>query len=64
VKAPGMDDGDAIVMLRWRDWVDLHGREKFEDQPHRDAARSQARERRRARKLGQNTVNGIEGAAP
>lgn len=25
LKVPGMRDADAIVMLKWRDWVALHG---------------------------------------
>ena len=28
LKQPRMRDEDAIVVLRWRDWVDLHGRAK------------------------------------
>ena len=35
MKTPGMEDGDALVVLRWRDWVDLHGPEKFGQMPHR-----------------------------
>lgn len=26
MKAPRMRDEDAVVMVRWKDWVDLHGR--------------------------------------
>ena len=25
IKTPRMKDADAIVLLRWKDWVDLHG---------------------------------------
>jgi hypothetical protein len=35
LKTPGMEDRDAIVMLRWSDWVDLHGAARFTQQPHR-----------------------------
>lgn len=36
-KVPGMRDGDAIVMLRWADWVELHGSGKTSES---DAGRS------------------------
>ena len=25
-RLPRQEDDDAIVILRWKDWVDLHGR--------------------------------------
>lgn len=25
LKAPGMRDADAVVVLKWGDWVDLYG---------------------------------------
>lgn len=46
MKRPGMEDGDALVMLRYRDWVDLHGASAFADQAHRAAKKDQARARR------------------
>jgi hypothetical protein len=26
VKKPRQQDADALVVLRWQDWVDLHGK--------------------------------------
>lgn len=46
MKRPGMEDGDALVMLRYRDWVDLHGTSAFAEQAHRAARREQDRTRR------------------
>src|SRR5260221_2144964 len=41
LKAPRMEDGDAVVLVRWRDWVDLHGPATFGEGIHRrrDATR-------------------------
>ena len=27
LKRPRMEDTDALVVLRWKDWIDLHGHE-------------------------------------
>lgn len=35
LKRPRMEDGDGLVIVRWRDWVDLHGPAKFGDSEHR-----------------------------
>jgi hypothetical protein len=37
LKRPRMEDGDAVVVLRWRDWVDLHGPAPYGSLPHRSA---------------------------
>lgn len=35
LKRPRLEDGDAVVVLRWRDWVDLHGPVRFGVGAHR-----------------------------
>jgi hypothetical protein len=35
LKLPRMADADALVVLRWRDWVDLHGPSGFGTRAHR-----------------------------
>ena len=47
LKTPSMEDGDSLVVLRWRDWVDLHGPEPFTQATHRAQTRADARARRR-----------------
>ena len=53
LKTPAQDDADALVVLRWRDWVDLHGVAKYSEQAHRLAVRTQATLWRRAKKAAQ-----------
>jgi len=50
LKTPGMEDRDALVLLRWCDWVDLHGPERFDLQTHRLDVREAAKTRRRDRR--------------
>ena len=35
LKRPHVEDADAVVIVRWRDWVDLHGPVKFGESAHR-----------------------------
>lgn len=35
LKSPGMEDADSLAVVRWRNWVDLHGPVKFGDGAHR-----------------------------
>jgi hypothetical protein len=35
LKRPRLEDGDALVVLQWRDWVDLHGSARFGAGRHR-----------------------------
>lgn len=51
LKTPGMEDRDALVLLRWSDWVDLHGPEPFDQQTHRADVRDAAKVRRRDKRL-------------
>jgi hypothetical protein len=46
LKTPRMEDRDALVLVRWSDWVDLHGPEPFDEQTHRADVREQATRRR------------------
>lgn len=55
LKTPGMTDADALVVLRWSDWVDLHGPQKFREQGHRADVRQQHRARRQ---LQRGSVHG------
>lgn len=50
LKTPRMSDAESLVIVRWSDWVDLHGPVKFEQQPHRLAEREQGRSRRATQK--------------
>jgi hypothetical protein len=43
LKTPRMEDEDSLVVLRWKDWVDLHGPTRYADSPHRVATRAKAR---------------------
>lgn len=36
LKLPRMEDGDGLAIVRWRDWVDLHGPAKFGEGAHRN----------------------------
>lgn len=40
LKRPRMDDADAVVCVRWRDWVDLHGPVAFGSGAHRAVPQS------------------------
>jgi len=46
LKTPGMEDRDALVIVRWSDWVDLHGPERFDEMTHRADVREAAKTRR------------------
>ena len=45
-KRPRVEDGDALVVLRWRDWVDRHGAARFGAGDHRLQGESRTSERR------------------
>src|SRR5262245_40402948 len=36
LKVPHMEDADGLAIVRWRDWVDLHGPQKFGTASHRE----------------------------
>ena len=40
LKTPRMQDGEAIALVRWRDWVDLHGPTTFGAAEHRALERA------------------------
>jgi hypothetical protein len=42
LKIPRMADADAMVVLRWRDWIDLHGSVCYGTQPHRTKGQTEA----------------------
>jgi hypothetical protein len=39
LKRPRLEDADALVVLRWCDWVDLHGPAGFGETAHRAISR-------------------------
>jgi hypothetical protein len=43
LKTPHMEDADSLVVLRYSDFIDLHGPTKYADSPHRVARREKDR---------------------
>jgi len=50
LKTPGRDDAESLVVLRWSDFVDLHGPIRFTEQPHRAAVRTKQRQARQQKR--------------
>lgn len=52
LKPPGTEDRDALAIVRWSDWVDLHGPQKFGEGAHRQTRRKRALDVETAPTLG------------
>lgn len=63
LKRPQMDDADAVVLLRWRDWVDLHGSMPFGVAAHRKGRTSSAASGAENRRYQTMTDRGIDRSA-